>query len=196
MESSFEDLINSYLETGVGISTDFLPVALAQNLANNIRSLHNQNKMRPAGTGSAGQVLHDKKNRGDAILWLDRVHNNKDENDFFDRIDTFVAYLNEQCYTGIKSYEFHYTLYEPGTFYKKHLDQFQNSNNRAFSIITYLNVDWKQSDGGELSIYHSSSEQRIEPTNRKTVFFKSNELEHEVLPTHATRLSITGWLKI
>lgn len=195
MESSFEELINSYLETKVGIATNFLSAELAQNLAANITNLHNQNKMRPAGTGSTGQVLHDKRNRGDAILWLDRSHNNKDENDFFDRIDTFVTYLNEQCYTGIKSYEFHYTLYEPGTFYKKHLDQFQNSNNRAFSIITYLNVDWKPTDGGELSIYHSLSQQRIEPQNRKTVFFKSNELEHEVLPTHANRLSITGWLK-
>ena len=139
--------------------------------------------MSAAGTGSSGNVSHDKKNRGDSIYWLDKKHNNTDENDFFDYIDKFVDYLNSQCYTGIKSYEFHYTMYQPGTFYKKHLDQFQNSANRAFSIISYLNLDWKESDGGELCIHHATNEQRISPTNGKTVFFKSNELEHEVLPT-------------
>ena len=29
----------------------------------------------------------------------------------------------------------------------------------------------------------------------KSVFFKSNELEHEVLVTYLPRMSITGWLK-
>jgi SM-20-related protein len=195
MDPSFEDLINSYIQTKVGIANNFLSESLAQNLASNIVHLHAQNKMAPAGTGSTGHVIHDKKTRGDSILWLDRKHNNKDENDFFDRIDAFIEYLNNECYTGIKSYEFHYTMYEPGTFYKRHLDQFQNSNNRAFSIITYLNIDWKITDGGELCIHHATGEQRIAPTNRKTVFFKSNELEHEVLTTQANRLSITGWLK-
>uniref|UniRef100_UPI004047D529 2OG-Fe(II) oxygenase family protein n=1 Tax=Flavobacterium sp. TaxID=239 RepID=UPI004047D529 len=37
--------------------------------------------------------------------------------------------------------------------------------------------------------------QKIAPTNRKTVFFKSNELVHEVLETHKPRLSVTGWLR-
>lgn len=60
----------------------------------------------------------------------------------------------------------------------------------------YLNTGWKHSDGGELCIHHQSEElQMISPDNRKMVFFKSNELVHEVLVTHQPRLSITGWLK-
>jgi SM-20-related protein len=195
MEESFEALINSYIETNVGIGNNFLPDALAANLTANLLKLYNQNQMSYAGTGSSGNVAYNKNNRGDSIYWLDRNHNNKDENDFFDHMDTFVDYLNSQCYTGIKSYEFHYALYQPDTFYKRHLDQFQNSANRVFSIISYLNPDWKESDGGELYIYHKTTEQRISPTNGKTVFFKSNELEHEVLTTQVNRLSITGWLK-
>ncbi len=39
------------------------------------------------------------------------------------------------------------------------------------------------------------SEHFLRPTQGKAVFFKSNELEHEVLLTNQTRISITGWLK-
>jgi SM-20-related protein len=49
-------------------------------------------------------------------------------------------------------------------------------------------------DGGELLI-HKNNNQIITPTQGKTVFFKSDELLHEVLVTQTTRMSITGWLK-
>ena len=195
MESSFETLINSYIETQVGIAEHFISDTLALHLKNNLLDLHAQNHMHAAGTGNTGNVLHDKKTRSDSIYWLDRSHNNIHENTFFDQMDAFVTHLNRHCYTGIKSYEFHYTLYQPGAFYKKHIDQFQNDSNRAFSIVSYLNTDWIETDGGKLCIHHATGQQHIAPTNGKTVFFKSNQIEHEVLPTTADRLSITGWLK-
>ena len=37
--------------------------------------------------------------------------------------------------------------------------------------------------------------QSIEPTAQKAVFFKSDEMEHEVMVAHRARMSITGWLK-
>jgi SM-20-related protein len=117
------------------------------------------------------------------------------ENLFFDLMDRFVAYLNSTCYTGITGYEFHYALYETGSFYKRHLDQFRSNKSRAFSMIMYLNADWETKDGGELCVYHADRIQTIAPENGKCVFFRSNELEHEVLVTHKPRLSITGWLK-
>lgn len=195
MESSFEELINSYIETRVGIAEHFLSEALVLNLKTNLLELHTQNHMHAAGTGNTGNVVHDKKTRGDFIYWLDRKHNNMYENAFLDQMDAFVSHLNIHCYTGIKSYEFHYTIYQQGAFYKKHIDQFQNDSNRAFSIVSYLNTNWQEEDGGNLCIHHSNTKQYISPTNGKTVFFKSNEIEHEVLPTYADRLSITGWLK-
>jgi SM-20-related protein len=48
-------------------------------------------------------------------------------------------------------------------------------------------------DGGELMI-HQNRNQKLRPQG-KTVFFKSDELLHEVLVTQNTRMSITGWLK-
>lgn len=130
------------------------------------------------------------------IYWLDRSHNDQNENDFFDLMDEFVHHLNITCYTGITGYEFHYAMYEKGSFYKKHLDQFRNNESRQYSMIMYLNEDWTEGDGGELCIYpKDEASQNISPVNGKSVFFKSSELEHEVLVTNKTRLSITGWLK-
>ena len=78
-------------------------------------------------------------------------------------MDRFVKYLNENCYTGINSYEFHYTMYAPGTFYKKHMDRFQNNDSRQFSMIMYLNAEWVSEDGGELCIHHEAGLQNISP---------------------------------
>lgn len=195
MEASFEELISSYIENKVGISTDFLSEALAQNLKNNLLHLYKEEALKSAGIGHFGTFTKNKEIRSDVIYWLDKKNNNPHEMEFFALIEDFIAYLNKECFTGIKSYEFHYALYKPGTFYKRHFDQFQDTSNRQFSMITYLNVDWKEGDGGELMIYNNDKTVTISPTNRKTVFFKSNELEHEVLETNTMRLSITGWLR-
>ncbi len=62
-------------------------------------------------------------------------------------------------------------------------------------MIMYLNAQWELKDGGELCIYHTDHTQTIAPLNGTCVFFKSSELEHEVLITNKPRLSITGWLR-
>ncbi len=151
--------------------------------------------MSPAGIGNTDKFVHNTAVRSDSIYWLDRKHEDFYENEFFDQIEDFIRYLNISCYTGITGYEFHYSLYEVGGFYKKHLDQFQNNSDRKYSMISYLNEDWKENDGGQLLIHQSDNDQKISPTNGKTIFFKSDELAHEVLVTTQKRMSVTGWLK-
>jgi SM-20-related protein len=195
MEASFETLIASFIADKVGIAQDFLSVALCEHLANNIMTLEANALLQQAGVGNDQKLQLNALIRKDTIYWLDKKHNNVHENAFFDHIDAFVLYLNSSCYAGITGYEFHYSLYEAGDFYKKHLDQFQDNSNRQFSMISYLNPHWQTQDGGELQIYQTGANQTIAPTQGKTVFFRSNELEHEVLVTHERRLSVTGWLK-
>ncbi|WP_142687898.1 2OG-Fe(II) oxygenase [Chitinophaga polysaccharea] len=196
MQQAFDTLINSFIESKVGISENFLSSELSGSLKENLLHLHSLKNMLAAGTGNQAQVNQDRSLRGDVIYWLDRQHNNAHENAFFDVMDAFVVYLNQSCYTGITGYEFHYTLYETGSFYRRHLDQFRNNDSRQYSMIIYLNTGWQPADGGQLSIYHTGSNaQQIDPSAGKTVFFKSSELEHEVLLTHKPRMSITGWLK-
>jgi SM-20-related protein len=195
LENAFEAIIDSFLENRVGLSENFLELSLSNNLRESLLSLFVADKLKEAGIGNDRENNKDKLIRRDKIYWLDRKHNNPIENRFLDLIDQFVKYLNETCYTGITGYEFHYALYEEGSFYKRHLDQFQNDRKRAYSMIIYLNENWEKLDGGELCIFHPNNTQMIAPKNRKCIFFKSSELEHEVLVTNKERLSITGWLK-
>ena len=196
MQKIFNELIDTFIDNKVGIAENFLSESLATQLKANLTTLYNDKRMQSAGTGNNTLVSHDTLVRSDRIFWLDRTHNNQPENDFFELMDSFVSHLNSTCYTGITGYEFHYTLYEKGSFYKKHLDQFRNNSSRQYSMIMYLNSDWQENDGGELCIHQGDSRQNISPTNGKSVFFKSSELEHEVLVTNKPRMSITGWLKI
>ncbi len=195
MEDCFETLISSYLDTKVGMVPDFISEELAENLVQRLFELKEQNLLKAAGIGNVAKLTHNAEIRSDAIYWLDRNNNNEFENQFLDQVDTFVTYLNRSCYTGITGYEFHFALFDKGSFYRKHLDQFQNNSSRQFSMITYLNQNWQPEDGGELCIYDEEKIQKVNPTNRKTVFFKSDELVHEVLETNKARLSVTGWLR-
>ena len=195
MQKVFDALIDGYLLDKVGISENFLNLALSKNLKENLVKLFEEKKLISAKTGIGNETNLNTAVRSDKIFWLDRIHENTHEIAFFDIMDEFVVYLNQTCYTGITSYEFHYALYEKGSFYKKHFDQFKSNASRQYTMIFYLNTDWKLADGGELCVYFKDSSQNISPTNGKSVFFKSSELEHEVLLSHAQRMSITGWFR-
>lgn len=195
LTNGFEDLIAGYIENKVGISEHFLTDELAAELKLNLLALHADQQLLTAGTGNAAKLNHNTAVRSDRIYWLDKKHNNIHENAFFVQIEAFIEYLNSSCYAGITDYEFHYSLYETGSFYVKHLDRFKDNPGREFSMISYLNNNWQSKDGGELLIHQTGNNQTISPTQGKTVFFKSDELEHEVLVTNERRMSITGWLK-
>jgi SM-20-related protein len=195
LEKIFNTLIESFIENKVGIAEDFLSESLSLHLKENLITLYREKLLKIAGTGETINSKKDNLLRSDITYWLDRKHNDVYENIFFDLMDSFVIFLNETCYTSITSYEFHYTLYEKGSFYKKHIDQFRSNDSRQYSMIMYLNSDWKENDGGELCIHHENRTENISPLNGKSVFFKSSELEHEVLISHKPRMSITGWLK-
>lgn len=192
----YDELIDSYVDRKVGVALNFLPSDFTQELRNHIIYLIDENKLRLAKIGNSNGVTLETTIRNDEIYWLDRKHGNDTENKFLDFIEEFVQHLNRTCFTGITSYEFHYAHFEKGHFYKKHLDQFQNNNQRQYSMICYLNEDWSKNDGGELCVYKGEEKELISPTNGKCVFFKSDELEHEVLPTQTSRLSVTGWFKV
>ena len=195
MDDKFEELVASFIQTKIGISDHFISDILASQLRENLLKLLENNALKAAGIGNNIIQNHDLLIRNDSIYWMDRKNNNVHENSFFDIIEAFIKYLNISCYTGIVDYEFHYSLYEKGSFYKKHKDQFQNNSNRQFSMIGYLNADWLEADGGQLMIYSENQTQKINPILGRMVFFKSDDIDHEVLPTNKRRMSVTGWLK-
>ncbi|MCF7559499.1 2OG-Fe(II) oxygenase [Sabulilitoribacter multivorans] len=137
-----------------------------------------------------------KSIRGDLILWMDEDKANHNELLFFNKINDLVTYLNKTCFLGILQKEFHYAIYPKNTFYKKHIDTFQNDDKRKLSFVCYLNEDgWLPEYGGELVLYLNEGEKVIYPFPGRVVIFESQIIEHEVKPVNTERLSITGWLK-
>lgn len=195
MQAKFEEIVESFIERKVGVSDFFLTSGLAVLLQQHIHRLNEGGLMTGGGIGNNAVQGHDKLVRSDKIHWLDKKNKHIEELGFLEYVEDFIEYLNKTCYTGINAYEFHYALYEQGSFYKRHKDQFRNDNSRKYSLISYLNDDWLESDGGQLWVYQNDETQKILPTSRKAVFFESDQLEHEVTLALRPRMSITGWLK-
>jgi len=195
LEAKFEELIEGFVTGNIGISETFLSISLAAALQKNLLQLDKDNLMIKAGIGNDKVKDKEQKARGDSTSWLQDDTKNDAEMEFMDTIRQFIGHLNRTCYTGLNACEFHYALYEEGTFYNRHKDTFRNDNDRKFSMISYLNHDWVAADGGQLIIHQNETSQSILPNNRKAVFFQSDVLEHEVAVAHRSRMSVTGWLK-
>ncbi len=205
MTDLFETIIDSIAGEGYGVLDNFLTADDVSALAGQLRHRRAEGQFRTAGIGQ-GQATIETRIRGDEILWLDEKKATPEETAFLTRIDAFRQYVNQTCYMGLQDAEFHYALYPPGTFYKRHLDQFRTGARpgdaqRKLSVICYLNTDWTEADGGQLAIYLPDDETgtertvAIEPLGGRLVCFESGRLEHEVKPATRERLSLTGWLR-
>ncbi len=196
MEAKFEELIEGYITGNIGISEAFLTKELSEALTVNLLERSKEGALTTAGIGNDPLKSTVAAIRSDKTSWLDKDSQNNAEMEFLDIVTRFIAYMNETCYTGLNAFEFHYALYENGAFYGRHKDQFRNNSSRKFSMISYLNENWKTTDGGQLVIHHEGRiAQNVSPDSGKAVFFRSDMLEHEVTAATRPRMSLTGWLK-
>ncbi len=195
MHNPHDVLIDSFLVNNIGIDSNFLSERLSDGLQENIKHLQADNLMTNAGIGNETIMDSSQQMRGDKIYWMDKSHDNTFEQQFLNQVESLIERLNSTCYTGINGYEFHYAVYGLGTGYKRHKDQFKNDSNRKYSLINYLNNNWLEVDGGQLLVYQNEGVQKIQPNAQTAVFFKSDEMEHEVVKANRNRMSITGWLK-
>ena len=193
----FEELIQGLIDNGYGCCNDFILPATVNGLSHNIQQLSDAGDMKASGIGNKTGFQKDKSFRGDKINWIRDESTDEFELVYLKKIEKFITHLNRTCFTAIKGFESHYASYEKRSFYKRHLDQFKNEKGRKFSIVLYLNKDWKEEDGGMLSLYpKDGNEVEISPVGGRMILFRSDELEHEV---HASftreRRSIAAWLK-
>ena len=147
-----------------------------------------------AGVGRRQDHQINEGIRGDHIQWLDRTTASGPIALYLARVYELMTYLNQTLFLSLKDIEVHKTIYPPGTFYKRHLDQFRKDDHRRLSVICYLNRDWKEENGGQLRIYPPEGPVDILPYAGRLVCFRSDRLEHEVLPATRERRSLTGWL--
>lgn len=196
----YERIIEDILKQQYSIVEDFFTDEEVALLRQSLIAKHEEDAFKKAAIGNRVNEIIVKSIRGDVILWIDEIKANEAENLFFNKINSLVNYLNKTCFLGILQKEFHYALYPVGTFYKRHIDTFQNDDRRKLSIVCYLNEDgWLPENGGELVLYLNENgeetEKVIYPFPGRVVIFESQIIEHEVKPVNKERMSITGWLK-
>lgn len=198
----YERIISDIASQKYSIVEDFFSKNEVQLLRQSLLQKHEEEAFKKAAIGNRLNETIEKSIRGDVILWIDETTANQTEQLFFNKMNDLIHYLNTTCFLGILHKEFHYALYPVGTFYKRHIDTFQNDDRRKLSFVCYLNDDgWLPENGGELTLYLNNSqdseitEKTIYPLPGKVVIFESQIIEHEVKLVHKDRLSITGWLK-
>jgi SM-20-related protein len=192
----YETIIDDLLANQYAVCDTFFSKKEVSILRNELNKLRDEAKFKKAAIGNLQAEKIMETVRGDAIFWIDENDTTQANQLFLTKINDFINYLNATCYLGIDSKEFHYAWYPVGTFYKRHLDVFQNDSKRRLSIVCYLNEeDWQDSFGGQLAIYKEKKEVLIAPKSGRMVVFESHILEHEVKTVSRDRFSITGWLK-
>lgn len=198
MINSFPEKLNALVdgiaEVGYAIVDDFLTAdeidaILALDEFNN--SLVHFKK---AGIGQHRDKQINEGIRGDYIQWIDPANAQVALHCYLDKLKEVILAVNQGLFLSLKDFEIHLTNYPAGTFYKRHLDQFKKDDHRKLSIICYLNKNWQANEGGQLRIYLSGKEIDALPIAGRLVCFRSDLLEHEVLPATRERLSITGWI--
>ncbi len=194
LTTRFESVCRELVDKGWTIQDEFLEPELVLQLAGECINDYQQGRLKQAGVGRGDQKLTELAIRGDQIRWLERGMSNAVDR-YLDCIERLRRHFNEQLFSNLENSESHFAYYGNGAFYQKHLDQFQNSNQRIISSVLYLNPDWQKHHGGELRLHLAGAQVDVAPIANRMVLFMSADIWHEVLPTTAPRLSLTGWFR-
>jgi SM-20-related protein len=151
-------------------------------------------QFKKAGIGKNQDKQINEAIRGDYIQWIDPNNAEPPLLTYLGKLKQMIAFVNQSLFLSLKDCEVHQTIYPIGSFYKRHLDQFKKDDHRKLSVICYLNKDWKEADGGQLRMFIGHESKDVLPVAGRLVCFRSDLLEHEVLPATRERLSLTGWL--
>ena len=83
--------------------------------------------------------------------------------------------------------------YPPNGFYRRHLDSYNGEDiPRKVTVLLYLLYQPQQ--GGHLRCHLPAGPLDIAPLPGRVVVFWSQEVEHEVLPSHGERAALTLWV--
>lgn len=192
-EIDYSKIADNLAESGYSIQDNFLTSLEVDEILELDVFKSAAENFKVAGIGKSGSKAVVESVRGDRIQWINNDSPQPLQH-YLHRIKELANALNRELYLSLKDAEVHMTIYPPGTFYKRHLDQFHRDDHRKLSVITYLNPDWNETNGGELVLYLPNETRNIMPLAGRMVCFRSDLLEHEVLPGNRPRYSLTGWI--
>lgn len=196
IESLAERIAMALATQGHCLIDDALPEDLARDLATSCIAAPAA-AFKAAGIGRLHAHQHDAAVRSDAIRWLDPARAPDDA--YLQAMEDLRAALNRKLFLGLFDYECHYARYEPGAFYRRHVDAFAGQKNRVLSTVLYLNPGWREEEGGDLLLYEKEAAvpfARALPHYNRLMVFLSERFPHEVLPATRARHSIAGWFRV
>ena len=194
MNTHFETVVDGLAEHGYAVIDDFLSGSEVDSILKVDDFKNALLQFKKAGIGKQGEKQINEGIRGDYIQWIDPQTPKAPIKLYLKRMEELVQYINQTLFLSLKDYEVHMTVYPIGSFYKRHLDQFKKDDHRKLSVICYLNTDWKEAQGGQLRMHLPNGTKDVFPVAGKLVCFRSDQIEHEVLPATRERLSLTGWM--
>lgn len=191
---SFDQITDGLAESGYAVAEEFLTSQQVDSILQLDEFREGLLHFRKAGIGKQQEKQINETIRGDLIQWIDKVNAPEPIKEYLSKIQELITFLNQSLFLSLKDFEVHMTIYPAGSFYKKHLDQFKADDHRKLSLILYLNKNWKQEEGGQLRMHLPTGTKDIFPVGGRLVCFRSDRIEHEVLPASRERLSLTGWI--
>lgn len=194
-----EQIAATLAEQGWCVTDDFLPPLLVSQLRQEAQQLWGDGRFRRAGVGRGAELRLREEVRTDRVAWLDPAALSAAQKLYWTQLEQLRLAVNQTLYLGLYELEAHFALYPPGTYYRKHLDQFRGIGERTLSCVLYLNDDWREQDGGVLRIYTEPEAPDVSvavmPVGGRLATFFSARFLHEVEPAQRERFSITGWFK-
>ena len=195
----YERIAAELADAGWSICADFLPAAQIGALAAELTERCARGEFHRAGIGSGTRHRVEPEIRSDRIHWLEDDAQTAAQKPYFTALDDLRSAINRELFLGLFSFEGQMAIYPPGSFYRRHLDQFEGTAQRKVSVILYLNTDWRDDDGGELRLYLDDTDNAafidVPPRAGTLVCFLSDRFYHEVRPATRERLSVTGWFR-
>lgn len=193
MNPVFEAIADGLAEHGYAVKDQFLSQPEVDEILKG-GEFQTSADFKKAGIGNKQSLQIQESIRGDYIKWLHKTESSEAVQVYLKRLEELIQYLNQSLFLSLKDFEVHMTVYPEGSFYKRHLDQFKKDDHRKLSVILYLNPDWREEQGGQLRMYLPGNTKDFLPLAGRLVIFRSDAIEHEVLPATRERLSITGWI--
>jgi SM-20-related protein len=192
--SQFDGIADGLAKDGISVVDDFLSKEEVRSILITDEFANGLLRFKKAGVGKSQEKQINESIRGDYIQWIDRANAVPPIHLYLERLSQLTAFLNQSLFLSLKDAEVHLTIYPTGSFYKRHLDQFKKDDHRKLSVICYLNENWNEDEGGQLCVYMPEGAKYFSPIAGRLVCFRSDLLEHEVLPATRQRLSLTGWI--
>ncbi|MBD3755495.1 MAG: 2OG-Fe(II) oxygenase [Gammaproteobacteria bacterium] len=191
-----DEMLDALVEQGWYEWPQAVSRELCEALLAEVEQYDEEGELQRAGIGRGDAHQLNKDVRRDQIKWLDG--STEAQVLYLKQMAELQYQLNRALFLGLFEYECHFALYKKGDFYKKHLDSFRGRANRMVTTVLYLNPGWQPDWGGELVVYNEESTEvlaTVTPELGKLVVFMSEQIPHEVLPTHRPRVSIAGWFR-